>query len=183
MDLDQINGSNPPPSLGRCHHLGCQNPIKMKKTILTTLLVIGVATCANAQDINGWTTKNLKKLFGTPAIITYAHGKIKTVTFPAGPHGEFHGPDCFEIILGFLRGPNADPTHEDDVDVGKYGEGPWVDPETGCTITMDHSYDAIGTKLPPVSWHFTATKNGATILTAEMIESWRLGPKLILHLK
>jgi hypothetical protein len=136
---------------------------------------IGMATIANAQNINSWTPQNLKAHFGA-ATAQYVHGKIKTITFSAGPHGNFHGPQCFRLILEVLRGPDA--TNYDNVDYGEGGEGPWVDHETDCVITMD---DTTG---PLQTWHFTVTKNGSVVLTAQMIE-WRSGgphggPQLIL---
>jgi hypothetical protein len=146
------------------------------KALATLLLAIGMATIANAQNIKSWTSQNLKAHFGA-ASAQYDHGKIKTITFYAGPHGNFHGPQCFELIVEVLRGPNGD---DKNVDYGENGEGPWVDYETGCIITMDNE------TRPGVAWHFTVTKNGSIILTAEMIE-WRSGgphggPQLILNL-
>ena len=143
-----------------------------------------LASVANAQDFNNWTTESLKKIFLKPIHITRVHGTIKTVTFAHTPSigaWEFKAIDAFTLIGEFLRGPNADFTHDDYV-LGKDNLDHIIatDSETGYTITRDHYEDY----TPPPRWqyHFTVTKNGTTILTAEVIPSERLGPQLILHI-
>src|SRR5260221_10020699 len=150
--------------------------------ILTTLMTL--ASVANAQDFNNWTTESLKKIFLKPIHITRVHGTIKTVTFAHTPSigaWEFKAIDAFTLIGEFLRGPNADFTHDDYV-LGKDNLDHIIatDSETGYTITRDHYEDY--TPPPRCHYHFTVTKNGTTILTAEVIPSERLGPQLILHI-
>ena len=42
----------------------------------------------------------------------YVGGRIRKITFSAGPNGNFHGPQCFGLILEVLRGDKENPIYE-----------------------------------------------------------------------
>jgi hypothetical protein len=125
-----------------------------------------------------------KLIFVRHITITRVHGRIKTVTFSPGPLDggyptEFHAYDGFYLIGEFLRGPHPDFTSDYTMYSGRDNAGHIIqtDSETPYTVTRDDY-------VPPARWryHFTVTKNGTTILTAEVTPSERLGPQLILHI-
>jgi hypothetical protein len=132
-----------------------------------------LASVADAQDFNNWTTESLKLIFIPTAHITYAHGKIKTVTFPYRPKDaggyptEVHAMELFDLIFMFLFGPKEEsaPHMHNLVDDDTPGVIAVKDPETGYVVTRDYP--------PHGRWryHFTATKNDTTMLTAELIPS------------
>jgi hypothetical protein len=108
------------------------HPMRLGIFILFGLTaVVGLPLAAQAQNIDSWTPKTLKTHFGA-ASAQYDGATIKTVTFSAGPNGNFHGDQCFELILEVLRGSEAD--YHSNID---FGDGIWVDHQTGCTITRD----------------------------------------------
>jgi hypothetical protein len=158
----------------------------MKRTLLTLSIMVAMASLANAQEFNNWTTESLKLIFIPTAHITYDHGKIKTVVFPFGPKDaegyppEVHALELFHLLFMFLFGPKEEsaPHTHNLADGGTPGVISMKDPETGYLITRDDY-------VPPAKWryHFTVAKDDTTILTAELIPSEDLGPRFILPIK
>ena len=122
------------------------------------MAVVGLITAkfANAQNIDTWTPESLKAHFGA-ASAQYVAGKIKTITFSAGPKGNFHGDQCFELILEVLRGAKDNPDLTGNTPNVDFGDTVWVDHETGCVITVVKPF------------HFIVTKDGVVVLTAHQL--------------
>jgi hypothetical protein len=79
----------------------------------------------------------------------------------------------------FLFGPKEEsaPHMHNLEDGGTAGGLSMKDPETGYVVTRDYPPDGRW------RYHFTATKDDTTILTAELIPSEDIGPRFILHIK
>jgi hypothetical protein len=156
------------------------------------------AQAGDGPDFTNWTTESLHEIFIPTAHITYAHGKIKTVTFPFRPKDEDGYPtkiyalDCFNLLFMFLFGPKEESNpHTHNLENGVIpGVISTKDPETGYLVIrddkgMNYADPAWREKYADVTWqyHFTVTKDDAIILTAEMIPSEKIGPRFIVHLE
>jgi hypothetical protein len=162
----------------------------MKRTLLILMVLASVAMAGDPPDFNNWTTESLKQIFIPPTRITRVHDRIKTVTFPFpaqtdGYPTRVYASECFDLLFLFLFGPNDDHKHdlESATIAGKITE---KDRETGYLVTRDRDLNPKRQYhfTPDAQWryHFVITKNDTTILTAELIESERLGPQFILHI-
>jgi hypothetical protein len=139
----------------------------MKKYLVIGALLVSAIT-ASAQNIDSWTPQSLKAHFGA-ASAKYVGGRIRKITFSAGPNGNFHGPQRLELILEVLRGDKENPDLHGrrTPNVDFVDDSLWIDRETGCTITQYTS--------PGKSWEFTVTKEGLPmVLKADVVE-WRSG--------
>src|SRR5271166_2542737 len=129
----------------RQRKIGRRPVSNMKRILLTLMTLASVAMAGDAPDFNNWTTESLKKIFLKPTHITRVHGNIKTVTFAHTPSigaWEFKAIDAFTLIGEFLRGPNADFTHDNYVlGLDNLDHIIAADSETGYTITRDHYED------------------------------------------
>jgi hypothetical protein len=129
-----------------------------------------VTGSSSGQNIESWTPQSLTARFGADAVnAKYVGGRIRNITFSAGPHGNFHGDQCFGLILEVLRGDKENPIGEDSNLEFDNDNGIWVDHETGCTIragTLDGK--------PTKSFAFFVTQGGSVVLTAHVVE-WRSG--------
>jgi hypothetical protein len=143
-----------------------------------------LTSVANAQDFNNWTTESLKLIFIPPTHITRIHGKIKTVTFLAPPGEEnprFHALELFHLIFMFLFGPKEESNpHMHNLEDGDTpGVIAMKDPETGYLVTRDDVITEEKVYSDSALYHFTVSKDGATVLTAELV-----GPKeFVLYIK
>ena len=68
-------------------HLIMNTVMKMMIAAAAFTLAAG-AQAGEVPDFTNWTTESLHEIFIPTAHITYAHGKIKTVTFPFKPKDE-----------------------------------------------------------------------------------------------
>jgi hypothetical protein len=154
------------------------------KRILLTLMVIASVVMAGDGDIqppdfNNWTTESLKQIFIPPTRITRVHDNIKTVTFlypPEARGSDINAYQCVNLLFLFLFGPN-NVNRQHDLENGMIdGKITSKDRETGYLVTRDSN--------PHAEWryHFTVTKNGTTILTAELFESEGPGTRFIVHI-
>jgi hypothetical protein len=72
-----------------------------------------VTGSSSRQNIESWTPQSLTDSFGADAVSAkYVDGRTRNITFSAGPHGSFHGDQCFGLILEVLRGDKESPIGE-----------------------------------------------------------------------
>ena len=136
----------------------------MKKAILILMAIasLTVADYARAKIPNTWTREKLINLYGSRAVNVERTGsEISSISFIKQDPHNFHGGECFCLILQVIRGREF--THSElsqhqlpGINVVDKGHDTiWEDSETGCSI--DSGEDG---------FHFTVTQNGRLILTA-----------------
>jgi hypothetical protein len=133
----------------------------MKRIIKSLAIALSMLTAISARaDIPEAT---LAKLFGSPYVKVERRGSVITrITFSKFEDHNFHGGECYSLILEVLRGSDGAELNGDsipgvtivDTHENNLGMPIWKDSQTGCEIHW------VG------DFRFKVTRNGKTIMTA-----------------
>ena len=135
--------------------------------ILTAIASLAIAPRIQAQIPNTWTRERLIQFYGFRGVeVEYQGSQIKSISFIKQDPHNFHGGECYSLILGVLRGPGGNIDADDNgvkgITVTDSGDGSnfiWHDSVTGCEISS-------GGKD---GFHYTVTRDGSMVLTASLI--------------
>lgn len=136
--------------------------MKINKSAILALAVSMLTVLSAKGDISEQT---LVRLFGSPYVrVDRAGSQITRVTFSKFEDHNFHGGECYTLILEVLRGSDGSELGgasipgvaiKDDKS-NSLGMPIWEDSQTGCSIKWTGNF------------RFTVTRNGRTVLTAHM---------------